>query len=77
MIIMNQPQTDYIILCKYFVYFGIRFELDLNWSVRIISILSSCIYNLFRANRLLALYLSIEKTNYLIRIVELLQLGKF
>lgn len=68
-------QNFYSILCKHFVFFGIRFELDFNWLMRLLSVMSSCIFNLFKANRLLALYLSIEKTNYPIRIVQLLELA--
>lgn len=67
-------KVSYSILCKYFVFFGIRFDLEYSWPIRLIGIICSCTFNLFKANRLLALYLSIEKTNYPLRIVQILQL---
>lgn len=73
---MNAAETHYsALLCKYFVFYGIRFQLDFSWPVRLVSILCSCTFNLFKANRLLALYLCLTKTNYAIRIVQLLQLS--
>lgn len=67
------PQS-YSILCKYFVYFGIRFQLEIGWIVRLLSVLCSCTFNLFKANSLLALFLSMKSGNYPLRIVQILQL---
>ena len=72
---MNPEDHYFSILCKYFVYFGIRFQLDFSWIIRLVSVLFSCTFNLFRANRLLTLYLSVNKANYSIHIVQFLQLS--
>lgn len=72
---MNSGKYYSLILCKYFVFFGIRFEFDFSWTIRLLSILTSCIFNLFKANRLLALFLSVNQTNFPFKIMQLLELA--
>lgn len=69
------PDHYFSILCKYFVFFGIRFDLDFSWPTRLIAIICSCTFNLFKANRLLALYLELKRENLPLRIAQMLQLS--